>query len=57
VDKREGKGLGSDAYHVQTKRTRLLVNKERCYKGFIDDGELGDTLAEEDKAQHDLSTG
>jgi hypothetical protein len=33
--------MGSDAYHTETKRTRLLVKKKRCYKGFVNDGGLG----------------
>jgi hypothetical protein len=49
--------MGSNAYHTETKQTRLLVKKERCFKEFVDDGGLGIALAEEDKAQHDPSTG
>jgi hypothetical protein len=41
VHKREGKGLGYDAYHAEIKRTRLLVKKKRCCKGFVNDGKLG----------------
>jgi hypothetical protein len=56
VHKREGKGLGSDAYHAETKRTRLLVKKERCCKGFVDDGGSV-ALREEGGAQLGPATG
>jgi hypothetical protein len=38
MHKRKGKGPGSDAYQAETKRSRSLVKKKRCCKGFVVDG-------------------